>query len=199
MNKRFKEKFPTWVNDKESKYNLILGDDIDSLLSAIFLKSINPNYEINCFYDFSNLYQIESNNLESIGSDIDWSHSIGKRCWSNHVTKINPNSSINPEAANLNIINGISRENYFRKYCGSTLLQIISYYDIDISKFSEEAKMALLCIDVSFKGYYSGFQNDNESNKYYLNEVLEFPELYNLQQKHSRQDFLDLIDKYKKS
>jgi len=183
--------FPLWVDDKEIDYSLCLSNDIDSLLSCIYLKRIK-GYNISHFYDFSNAYEAyNSNNV--IGVDI----ALHKgKTWDNHVTMLNKTDYYNKDSANINNILGINRENYFTKYCGSTLLEILSYYDIDISNYSDEAKMILLAIDSTYKGYYSAYSNDNKANKYYLCEVLKFKDLYNILENHKITDFLKIINKY---
>lgn len=186
-----KFEFPLWVDDDDTNYSLCLSNDIDSLLSCIYLKQIK-GYNISHFYDFSNIYRaINSKNV--IGVDI----ALHKgKTWDNHVTMLNDTDYCNNESANINNILGINRENYFTKYCGSTLLEILSYYDVDISDYSEEAKMILLAIDSTFKGYYSAYSNDIKANKFYLCEVLEFKELYNILENHKVTDFLKIISKY---
>lgn len=183
--------FPLWVDDKEIDYSLCLSNDIDSLLSCIYLKQIK-GYNISHFYDFRNIYRA-INNKNVIGVDI----ALHKgKTWDNHVTMLNDTDYCNKDSANINNILGINRDNYFTKYCGSTLLEILSYYDVDISDYSEEAKMILLAIDSTFKGYYSAYSNDIKANKFYLCEVLEFKELYNILENHNSKDFYDIINKY---
>jgi len=191
MKQEYREMFPSWVNDKYTEYTLCLSNDIDSLLSCIYLKQIK-GYKISHFYDFTGTYK-RLDSKKVIGVDI--SLHRGK-CWDNHVTMLHKDDYCNPDSANLNNILGISRENYFNKYCGSTLLEILSYYDVDISNYSEEAKMILLAIDSTFKGYYSIYENDNKANRFYLCDVLEFEELYNVLETHNQKDFIEIIKKY---
>ncbi|WP_026893785.1 hypothetical protein [Clostridiisalibacter paucivorans] len=192
MKKEVREKFPKWVEDNQ-KFDLVLSDDIDSLLSCVFLKEIK-GYEINFFYDFEEgVYKLHNTGNKAFAVDVDF---VKGRCWGNHVTMLNKNDKYNKDCANLNVINKISRENYTDKFCGSTLLQILSYYNYDISNLSEEAKMVLLAIDGSYLGYYSRSDKFNKTNKYYLCDVLEFEELYQLQQRHKEQDFEDIRRKY---
>lgn len=191
MKQEYRDKFPKWVNDDNTDYTLCLSNDIDSLLSCIYLKRIK-GYEISHFYDFSTIYKrIDSKKV--IGVDIALHRG---RCWDNHVTMLNDNDYYNTDSANLNNICGINRENYFDKYCGSTLLEIISYYNVDISNYSEEAKMILLAIDSTYIGYYSQYLQANNANKHYLCDVLQFKDLYELLQNKTRQDFNNIIYKY---
>lgn len=190
MNKEYKDKFPTWCGNNK-KYYMCLTDDLDSLFSCLLLQQIK-GYEISHFYSFNALYKgdnYKKDNYKLIGVDMDL---VDKSCWGNHVTGVN-----NPLSANLNVIEGINTNNYFTKYAGSTLLQIISYYDIDISMLSEEAKMVLLCVDSTYLGYYlKQYPQPQRANKKYLCDVLELEELYKLQQEHSKEEFDKLQEKY---
>lgn len=194
MNKEIKQKIPKWVNE-DTKYNMCMTDDIDSLFSCILLQEIK-GYTINNFYTFSKLYQIAEPTTKIVGVDMDIRFADA-RCWSNHVVRLSSDDmDYNKNAANLNTICNISRDNYFQKYCGSTLLEIVSYYEYPIWWLDEEAKMVLLAIDSTYKGFFSKYENDNKANKYYLCDVLELQELYELQSKHTMQDFLNIIKKY---
>ncbi|UZW14337.1 hypothetical protein OSC52_00250 [Clostridium pasteurianum] len=139
------------------------------------------------FYSFNTLYNSDTykkNKIKLIGVDMDMAE---YSCWGNHVTGIN-----NPNSANLNVIQNICSNNYYSKYCGSVVLQIISYYNYDISNLSDEAKMILLCIDSTYLMY--GF-NPNNCKKWLVN-ILELPELYELCIKHTKQEFEELQIKY---
>ncbi len=145
MKQQLKAKFPKWVNDKEhGKYNLCMSDDMDSLLSCLFLNSMF-GYEVKYFYNFNSIYSAQHEKKPTICVDI----AIEKgMTWDNHVVKISDNDIVNPESANINAINGINRDSYFTKYAGSTLLQILSYYDVPMPK-NKEALLILLDIDSS--------------------------------------------------
>ena len=174
---------------------MALTDDLDSLFSCVMLQEIK-GYEISNFYSFSKLYIVEDyeRNLDLelvglVGIDLDLveHEDYSPRCWGNHVTV-----DKNENSANLNVIKGIGSSNYYSKYCGSVLLQIISYYDIDISILSEEAMMVLLCVDSTYLMY-----DFNQANcKKWLVDILELPELYELCKKYSRKDFEALHQKY---
>lgn len=185
MKEVIKNKFPKWCLSNK-KFNMCLTDDLDSLSSCILLNKIK-GYEITNFYSFNTLYDMENktNTEKLIGVDMD----LAKySCWGNHVTGIN-----NDKSANLNVIENIGINNYYSKYCGSVLLQIISFYDVDISKLSDEAKMVLLCVDSTYLMY-----NFNVANcKKWLVDILELPELFKLCKEHTREDFKELQIKYK--
>ncbi|ADL08043.1 hypothetical protein [Thermosediminibacter oceani] len=184
MRAEYKAKFPEWT--KSDKYfDLCLSNDIDSLFSCKLLEKVK-GYKINYFYDFNCLYKTENAINEAIAVDIDL---IRGKCWGNHVTPF-----YNPEAANLNIIDSISHENYFDKYAGSTLLEIWSYYDIPLPQ-SEEAKMILLAIDSFYLGYYSQYFNDIISHAHYLN-VLEMKEFEEILSRYKPKDFEEVKKKY---
>ena len=155
------------------------------------VKGWKPNY---FNYNFTSMGLTEdANGDEIIGVDLSLCHG---KTFDNHVVLLNANDDYNYQSANFNIIDEISRENYFSKYCGSTLLMIWSLYDIPLPK-SEEAKMILLCIDSTFKGFYSGYPLPREANKKYLIDYMEFPELYQVLKDHKQQsDFTALIRKY---
>ena len=187
MKKEIKEKYPSWVREREG-YSLCLTDDLDSLVSCALLKEIN-NQTISRFFDFETLYKIkgkeEKENL--IGVDMDL---VNGRCWGNHVVKINKDIDL-PKSANINNINNISMQNYTSKFCCSTLLQIISYYNYNISKLSTLAKQLLLCIDSTYLSY-----NFNKKICYkYLVEQLELEELYSILETYSTYDFTKLKNK----
>ena len=184
MNKEFKEKYPEWCADKK-KYYMCLTDDIDSLFSCLLLQKIK-GYEISHFYSFDKMYKadIYKSNKKLCGIDMDLKDG---RCWGNHPTGFK-----NKNSANINVIQGISNVDYFKKYAGSTLLQIISYYGVDIKSMTEEAQMVLLCVDTTFKQYAF----NSSLSKYYLVDILELPELYKLCTEHTQQEFYDTLLKY---
>lgn len=188
MNSNIKELFPSWVNNNKGTYDLMLTDDIDSLASCALLKEIK-GYDINYFYDFKNIYEIKESDKKTIAVDCDL---VKGRCWSNHVTLLSANDSVNEKSANLNNILKISRDNYFKKFCGSTAIQIWSYYDLSLPS-SEEGKMALLALDVGFKGHYDS--RFIEVHSKYLN-MLGFPELIEVLERHTSTEFYDLMGKY---
>ncbi|NNG66153.1 hypothetical protein [Caldanaerobacter subterraneus] len=185
MRPDIKKLFPDWVNSNEY-YDLCLSDDVDSLLSCIFLEKIK-GYKINYFYDFTNIYSTDKATNKVIAVDVDLTKG---KCWGNHVV-----IEGNKESANLNRVLGISQENYTQKYAGSTLLTILSYYDVDISQLSEEAKMILLCVDSAYLGFYN--DNFKEIHKKYIGDILQFPELIEIEERHTKEEFEGLQRKYR--
>lgn len=193
MQEIYKDKFPVWVDDVEQKYDLVLSNDIDSLLSCLLLMQ-TFGWKVRYFYDFHTLYKAidDEKDSERLYIDIDVLNGKG---WSNHVVMVDKNSPYNKEMANINVIFGITRENYAKKYCGSTFLTLLSYYNYPIFLFPSEAEKILLAIDTAFKGYYN--PDFRRFNYFYLNNVLDFRHLYELQQRHSIDDFYNVIEKYK--
>ncbi|MGJ7044628.1 hypothetical protein [Thermoanaerobacterium thermosulfurigenes] len=168
------------------EYDLILSNDIDSLLSCRILELIK-GYKINYFFDFNSIYRINEPINQVIGVDIDFKN---LKCWSNHYTR--NGSYHNENSANLN--NTFVMTNYFDKYAGSTLLEIISYYDFDISKFSDEAKMILWAIDVAYKGFYR--KKFRDVHKKWFISVLQLSDLYSILSNHTENDFIEIMKKY---
>ncbi|MCR1933881.1 hypothetical protein NSA27_04085 [Clostridium tepidum] len=184
MKKEIKQKFPSWINE-DTNYKMCLSDDLDSLFSCIILNKIK-GYEIKYFYDFNSLYYIKTRQTDKIiGVDMDLVNN--KRCWGNHVTLENPNS------ANLNTIMGINRNNYTSKFAGSTLLTILSYYNVDLSQCTEKQLEILISIDVAFKQYYF---NKNLFKKYYC-DILEYPIFSKIIEKHDKEYFYNIIKEYR--
>lgn len=151
MKEQLKSRFPQWVNDKEQgKFNLCMSDDIDSLFSCKVLHSL-LGYDVKYFYNFNSIYTAQHEKKPTVCVDVAVEKGM---TWDNHVVKISNSDIANPQSANINAINGINRDTYFTKYAGSTLLQILSYYDVPMPK-SREARLILLCIDSAYKGHYS--------------------------------------------
>lgn len=161
MQKNIKELFPQWTNEKQDR-NLTITDDFDSLISASILNQIF-GYEINYYYSFGAMYRLNPDDKrKTIGVDMALRKGL---CWDNHVTMLKPNDYVNPNSANLNAINKISRYNYHEKMAFSTLLQIWSYYDLPLPD-NDKGKLLLLGIDSSFLGHYDA--NYKEVHNDYL-------------------------------
>ena len=193
MNKDIREKFPIWC-DLGEVYTLCLSNDLDSLLSCIFLKQIK-GYEISHFYKFDTIGKIQGHK-HTAGSLIGVDISLTKgKTWDNHVAMLSKDDKFNINSANLNIVNRISRDNYTSKYCGSTVLQILSYYDYDISNLSEEGKMILLAIDGTYIPFFPWKIDFSGTIRNYLKQM-EYEELIEVAERHTQAEFEGLIDKY---
>lgn len=180
--------FPEWCSDDKNKYELMLTDDIDSLVSCALLNKIN-GYTINYFYDFETIYEIKESDTPAIAIDCDL---VKGRCWSNHVTMLSADDTVNLKSANLNNILKISRDNYYQKFCGSTAMQIWSYYDIPLPD-TELGKMALLAIDGGYLGHYD--KRFIEIHSRYLN-IMGFDELIEVLNRHTKYEFYDFEQKH---
>ncbi|GAB7386852.1 hypothetical protein BSNK01_06880 [Bacillaceae bacterium] len=193
MKKEIREKFPAWCNDT-GDYVLCMTDDIDSLFSVALLRKVK-GYEVNYFYSFDTLYQIKEIKKQVIGVDVAVTND--RKCWDNHVTLFNSNDKPNQNAANLNNIMRISRENYFRKYAMGTHLQIISYYSIfDYTCLQDEQKLILWAIDSSYLGHYSPYINDRMAHRKYI-EILEIEEMADVLDRYKPSDFREIQQEYR--
>lgn len=194
MNKKYKQKFPGFCSDDITSYDLVLSNDLDSLLVSNFL--INQKfYQIKYFYDFDNLYLEKDYTQDNkiIGCDIDFADTRAKS-WGNHVTLLSDIDCNNSESANLNNVCHITSQNYTDKYAGSTILTVLSYYDYDISNLTDYAKKLLLCVDSHYLGLYSKF---HDTQKKWLVDVLGYPALYDIIQKTKIEEFVQLQEEYK--
>ncbi|MFB4473321.1 hypothetical protein ACDI16_10270 [Oceanobacillus caeni] len=189
MNEQLKAKFPKWCFE-DKQYSTVLTNDIDSLLGCMIEKEVNGN-KINYFYDFEAMYvQDENDSLEKLGIDLAWTEG---KVFDNHVTRMHHNSKFNQQSANINSILNVSRDNYFSKYTMSTAIMMWSFYDLPLPS-TKLGKMLLLSIDVGFKGHYDS--RFKEVHNKYL-KLLGYEELIDLLNNTKKQDYYDLIKKYK--
>lgn len=197
MKEEYLKKVPSWYRDFE-KYDVVLSDDIDGLISTSALKYAK-NWNVEYFYDFENLYindEIyfkENKSVTRVWADV----SIvikDEKTFDNHINRVNLNDYTNPNAINPNILDDITNENYYDKYLGSSALVIWSLYNIPLPE-TELGKMILLAIDTTFKGFY-GKEQYQKANKHFLCDVLGFEELYEVQKRHTSKEFYQLFDKY---
>lgn len=190
MREQYKERFPAWCDFVEEEYDLVLSNDVDSLLSCLWLNKMF-GWRINYFYDFTALYQIRKSKNDKIYVDIDV---VNGKAWGNHVTLISKNSTFNKKMANLNSIFRINRENYCKKFAGSTLLTILSYYGYPAFLLSDETQLVLLAVDTTFKGFYN--PDFHRYNYFYVHNVLDFDYLFELQKQYTIDDFYSIIKEY---
>jgi hypothetical protein len=113
-----KQKFP-WAFEKDQ--NMIIGDDIDSIMSACFLHHF-LNWKIKGFYvGYSKLFIEEGfdNWKECIFVDLDISQNEIKSI-GHHILQINENDKIeeigHKNSLNPNLIRGITMKNFAVKY-----------------------------------------------------------------------------------
>lgn len=172
-------------------YYLVLSDDMDSFYSCRYL-SKRFGAEIGGFYAFGQgLYLTEKAKISgktpvyvdcAVVRD-------GVRCFDNHRTLFTNHMAINPNF----LTDRQDEKNYYRKYCGSTLMLLYSLYHGELSELEKEF---LIAID----GFYIGWYKENGAfravNQYWL-DVLELTEdLTPVLKKRNMQYFIDLIEKY---
>lgn len=199
MKDEYLSKVPDWYKSNE-KFDLVLSDDIDSLASVAVVQSVHPNWEVEYFYDFQNIYA--SNNVYFLDKKaptrvwVDVAIIKAEKAFDNHISRKNGEDYTNPLCINPNILANVTNYGYTNKYAGSTLLLVWSLYNLPLPT-TEEGKMLLLAIDSTFKGYYS--DKFRGRNKFFLCDVLGFEELYEVEQRHTAQEFYQIISKYELS
>ena len=165
--------FPSWCMEDNSQYELIMSDDIDSLMCYIYQNRVF-NREVKYFMDMSShkAYQSYDKTVTRDGKQIlyssedasfkkskilglDFSINNNIKSWDNHVVKISKNDNYNNLSANLNIALDISSNNYTDKAIVSSFLTMLSYYDLDITKWDKDMLSVLCAID----GVYYPFLN----------------------------------------
>lgn len=143
-----------------------MSDDIDSLLSYTFLRD-NFNCKVKYFYDSNGenwthkLYKQKGFDYKLYGKKaiaVDLALE-SYYAWDNHVVKFSKDDSYNKNSANLNAIDNICSYNYTEKWCVSTYITILSYYNVDIKNWSRN-QLAVLC---AIDGLYYPFKNNYSS------------------------------------
>lgn len=176
MKKEIKEKFPVWCKDEKTNYELILSNDIDSLMCYIFQKA-RFNREVFYFFDADvtkntqKNYKVEGHERvnELLGLDIALEGKI--KCWDNHVVKVSNADKVNENSANLNIIKNVRQFNYTDKAVVSSFITMLSYYDFDLKRLTKDQLVVICAID----GLYTPFQNSSFINTGTKNlSLLEF-------------------------
>ncbi|OXS67236.1 hypothetical protein [Priestia filamentosa] len=187
------KQLPPFVNETQLEHDLMLGDDVDSFLGCNLLQEItNGKWKVNYYFNFQNTYQINKTSLKPIGVDMALGRSI--RTFDNHLTQLFPNSYANQNCVNLNVYNNITVQSYAKKYPLSTLLLIMSIYDIPLPK-TQLGKEILLSVDSSHKGFYA-------SNSYfksiYINwlEEIGYTELIDVLDKRNKEYFHKVQNHY---
>lgn len=169
MQKELKDKFPQWCEDKETKFELMVSDDIDALM-CYTMQHMNYDREWEYFVNSSKdraykgyygektgkqyFYMSESatNNINN-ALVLDFSVNKDVKAWDNHVVRITDKDYYNKLSANANI--DITKNNYSSKFCISSFITMLSYYDVEVNKWSYEEKICLCAID----GLYQPFLN----------------------------------------
>ena len=188
MKNELKEKMPDWcVNDLKLERDLILTNDIDSLMSAILLQVLtNYLWRFNYFYDFMSIYRHKKTGNITIGVDAAFTKNV--RTFDNHYIIHNKVS------ANMNRIKGIGRNEYCKKYPFSTLMLIMAYYDIEMPR-TQIGKEILLSIDSAFKGFYTPYKRFKQI---YLNwlEEMNYTSLIDILNQRNLNYFYSIQEQY---
>lgn len=150
-----------WFFDEDFECNVILSDDLDSLLSFLVIKKYRPKWHLGYFFNYrTGLYEKRTINEDLPVVGIDLSLCSG-RCISNHITSLDGND-YNKQDINLSNINGICLKNYHEKYNLNTLCLIYSLLGLK-PKNKVEATILLLP-----DGAYKPFYQPKEYRDYYV-------------------------------
>ncbi|WP_154663036.1 hypothetical protein [Bacillus massiliigorillae] len=112
------------------------------------------------------------------------------RTFDNHLT-----DNKNKLAMNYNNIKHIFKSEYYKKYPFSTLLTIMSVYDIPLPD-SKEGKILLLSIDTAFKGHYASKKIYTDIHNNWL-ETLGYSELIDILEEKESSYFYNIINHFK--
>lgn len=174
---------PNWCTDVETKFQLLMSDDIDALMCYMFQKT-KFNRECEYFIDMSsnkayeNYYKTvrrdgvqtlyATNEATGKGKDLlalDVSINRNNKSWDNHVVQIGKNeTNYNKLSANLNIAKNVNKSNYTDKAIISTFITMLSYYDSPIHEYDRD-QLALLCaIDGVYQPFLKGFERQGTKN-----------------------------------
>lgn len=206
MIKELKEKFPDWVNQiNKEDCNLILSDDLDSLFSVALLK-FKFGCDVRGFVDWNSGFNGKKQSLctnrciskKNFAIGVDVAIEEG-RAFDNHVVMVNSNDAVNEKSANINVINRINRSNYYDKFCGSTLIQIMSLYNVDLSGFNDEQKKVICAIDGMYIPYKVQKIDFSKTQRNYMKQ-LEYEELSDFMKfycnKSGYEEFYRVMDTY---
>ena len=175
MNQEIKEKMPNWCTDVETKFQLLMSDDIDALM-CYTMQNRKFHRECEYFIDMSSdkAYQyrngqrhngeqfLYSTTDATMKTDdmlaLDVSINRNTKSWDNHIVQLSENeTNYNNLSANMNIAMNINKSNYTSKFCISTFITLLSYYKTNITKWDKD-QLALLCaIDGVYQPFAKGF------------------------------------------
>lgn len=174
---------PVWCTDVETKYQLLMSDDVDALMCYMFQK-VKFNRECEYFIDMSsnkayeNYYKtVRRDGVQTLYATkgasgkrkdmlaLDVSINRDTKSWDNHVVQIGKNeTNYNKLSANLNIAKNVNKSNYTDKAIISTFITMLSYYNSPIHEYDRE-QLALLCaIDGVYQPFLKGFERQGTKN-----------------------------------
>lgn len=246
------EKLPQWYKNKNAKYQTVLSDDIDGIVSTNILKQ-ECGWTTEYFYDFKSLYvsddflYAEDKHATRVWADVAFClRDRDEMGFDNHVSRVNNDDHMNKLMINPNLLKeysvrnkrkdnwfrkgresrysiwdyendrhkllsfnysdptsepeyyyykGVSNQNYYSKYSGSTALLIWSIYKAHQLPSTPLGKSVLLTIDAAFKGFYSDNESIRATNEDYMTNILGFPELSRMcDTRYPKQNYYNLID-----
>ncbi len=96
---------------------------------------------------------------------LDVSINRNTKSWDNHIVQLSENeTNYNNLSANMNIAMNINKSNYTDKFCISSFITMLSYYETDISKWDKD-QLALLCaIDSTYYPFGTNFEATASKN-----------------------------------
>lgn len=173
------------------EYYLILSDDMDSFYSCKYL-SKRFGAEIGGFYKFGKgLYLTDAalmNEKQLVYVDCACAKD-GVMCFDNHRTLLSNHMAINP---NL-ILDRTDDSNYYKKYCGSTLMMIYALYHGELTELEKEM---ILAIDGFYIGWYKNDGFYRKVNQFWLDE-LEIADIFTpVLENKSMNYFTSIVSKY---
>lgn len=182
MQKEIKENMPNWCTDVETKYQLLMSDDIDALMCYMFQKT-QFNRECEYFIDMSSDRAYEwrngqrHNGVQTLyatseatgkGKDLlalDVSINRQNKSWDNHVVQLGENeTNYNKLSANVNVAMNINKKNYTDKAIVSTFITMLSYYNHDMSEYDRDTLSLLCAIDGTYQPFAKGFERQGTKN-----------------------------------
>lgn len=177
---------PKWYLDGKPK-DLVLSDDIDSLVSCAILHKIHPNWRIKYFYNFDGLYKVDTT-YSNKRVWVDVAVQNDEMAFDNHVSLATHKTHKNENMINPNyMLDDITNHsNYTEKYAGSTAMMLWSLYDMPIPK-TDEGKAILWNIDVGYKGMLK--KEFFMTNYFYFYCILELFDMCNWLMEHRLYDF----------
>lgn len=180
MNKNELFKKYLLLNPSNQKKYLVIGDDIDSYLSASIFLKYNPNTEIIGFYEkYKTLFIIEEYKKyikDTLWIDLDiynkfcnsLGHHIIRNTLSDRLTGIE-------NSCNFNEMRGIYCGNFNRKYPLGTIHFLISIYNEDYQINTEKELLIWLADSTYINGQSHRYRNNVEEwiNNFLLHEGLK--------------------------
>lgn len=173
---------PNWCTDTETKYQLLMSDDIDALM-CYTMQNEKFNRECEYFIDMSSDKAYEWRNgqkhngkqtlyatNEATGEKkdllaLDVSINPNTKSWDNHVVQIGEDeTNYNTLSANLNIAKNIGKKNYTDKAIVSSFITMLSYYDSPIQTWTHDQLSLLCAIDGTYQPFLKGFIKQGTKN-----------------------------------